>query len=82
MHLNSDLCLKFKMSTSKQIFAFNPKTNGSKAPATAWSKDSAYLAVGTENRSVYIVDKRGKVIAEKELESKGRVAMLDWDNEN
>lgn len=53
------------MSTSKQIFAFNSKTNGSKAPATSWSKDSAYLAIGTENRSVYIVDKRGKVLAEK-----------------
>ncbi len=50
------------MSTSKQIFSFNSKTNGSKAPATAWSKDSAYLAIGTENKSVYIVDKRGKVL--------------------
>lgn len=50
------------MSTSKQIFSFNSKTNGSKSPAIAWSKDSAYLAVGTENKSVYIVDKRGKVL--------------------
>lgn len=49
------------MSTSKQVFAFNSKTNGSKPPATAWSKDSAHLAVGTENKVVYIVDKRGKV---------------------
>lgn len=53
------------MSTSKQVFAFNSKNNGNKPPAIAWSKDSAYLAIGTENRSVYIVDKRGKVIAEK-----------------
>jgi hypothetical protein len=35
------------MSTSKQIFGFNQKTNGSKPPVTAWSKDSSYLAVGT-----------------------------------
>ena len=35
------------MTTSKQIFAINAKTNGSKAPAFAWSKDSSYLAVGT-----------------------------------
>jgi hypothetical protein len=51
------------MSTSKQVFSFNSKTNGGKAPAMAWSKDSAYLAIGTENRSVYIVDKRGKLLA-------------------
>lgn len=54
---------KFQMSTSKQVFAFNSKTNGSKPPSIAWSKDSAYLAIGTENRMVYIVDKRGKVLA-------------------
>jgi WD repeat-containing protein 19 len=68
------------MSTSKQVFAYPSKTNGSKSPATAWSKDSAYLAVGTESRLVYIVDKRGKIIKEKELEAKGRIIMLDWDN--
>jgi hypothetical protein len=50
------------MTTSKQIFAFNSKTNGSKAPAISWSKDSSYLAVGTDNKMIYIVDKRGKVI--------------------
>ena len=69
------------MTTSKQIFAFPTKTNGSK-PSIAWSKDSAYLAVGTENRYVYISDKRGKLLAEKELPVKGKVLMLDWDNEN
>ena len=31
---------------------------------------------------MYIIDKRGKVLAEKEFPVKGRVLMLDWDNEN
>jgi hypothetical protein len=53
------------MTTSKQIFAFNSKTIGNKTPAISWSKDSAYLAFGTDNKMIYIVDKRGKVIAEK-----------------
>ncbi len=61
------------MSTSKQIFGFNQKTNGSKPPVTAWSKDSSYLAVGTERNYVYIVDKRGKLLVEKELPMRGRV---------
>ena len=69
-------------STSKQIFSLPSKTNGNKAPVSVWSKDSAYLAVGTDNRYVYIIDKRGKTIAEKELNAKGRVIMLDWDHEN
>jgi len=51
------------MTTSKQIFNFNQKSNGSKPPVLSWSKDSSYLAVGTERNFVYIVDKRGKVLA-------------------
>lgn len=70
------------MSTSKQVFAYNSKTNGSKAPAFSWSKDSSYLAIGTDNKLVYIVDKKGKMLAQRELSSKGRVIMLDWDYEN
>ena len=69
------------MTTSKQIFAFPAKNNGSK-PTFVWSKDSNYIAVGTENKYVYVSDKRGKIVAEKELPIKGRVQMLDWDNEN
>ena len=52
------------MTTSKQIFSFPSKTNGSK-PVISWSKDSTYLAIGTENKYVYISDKRGKLLAEK-----------------
>ena len=52
-------------STSKQIFSFPQKTHGSKATVSAWSRDSAYLAIGTDNRYVYIIDKRGKHVAEK-----------------
>lgn len=52
------------MTTSKQIFTFPAKNNGSK-PTFAWSKDSNYIAVGTENKYVYVSDKRGKVVAEK-----------------
>lgn len=70
------------MSTSKQIFNFNQKNNGSKAPVTSWSKDSSYLAIGNERNFVYIIDKRGKVLVEKELPMRGRVAQLDWDNED
>lgn len=69
------------MSTSKQIFSFNQKHNGSRAPVFAWSKDSSYLAIGTAQRFVYIVDKRGKVLVEKELPIKGVVVALDWDHE-
>lgn len=61
------------MTTSKQIFFFNQKNNGSRAPVISWSQDSTYLAVGTENRFVYITDKRGKVLAEKEMPYKGRI---------
>lgn len=68
------------MSTSKQLFAFNSKTNGNKPPVFSWSQDSSYLAVGTDNKLVYILDKRGKIILENVLESKGRVIMIDWDN--
>lgn len=53
------------MTTSKQIFSFGQKFNGGHAPVTSWSHDSAYLAVGTERKYVYIVDKRGKVLVEK-----------------
>jgi len=53
------------MTTSKQIFAYDPRFNGSKAPVFCWSQDSSYCAIGTENKYVYIVDKRGKRIAEK-----------------
>ena len=53
------------MTTSKQIFSFNQKVNGSKAPVVAWSKDSSYLAVGTDHKYVYIVDKRGKFLSKK-----------------
>ena len=69
-------------STSKQIFYLSAKTNGNKTPATCWSKDCSYLAVGTDNRQVYIIDKRGKVLIEKEFPVKGRVVMMDWDHEN
>lgn len=53
------------MSTSKQVFCFDQKINGSKAPVFSWSLDSSYCAIGTENRYVYIIDKRGKRLAEK-----------------
>ncbi len=53
------------MSTAKQIFCLDPKSNGTKAPVFCWSNDSAYCAVGTDNRYVYILDKRGKRLAEK-----------------
>lgn len=69
------------MSTSKQIFSFNQKNNGSRAPAFAWSKDSSYLAIGTAQRYIYIIDKRGKVLVDKELPVKGAVVALDWDHE-
>ncbi len=61
------------MTTSKQIFCFNQKVNGSQAPSLAWSKDSSYLAVGTDHKYIYIVDKRGKFLVEKELPIKGAV---------
>lgn len=70
------------MSTSKQIFSFGQKTNGSRPPVVAWSHDSSYLAIGTEKKYVYIVDKRGKVLIDKELPNNGRVEALDWDNED
>lgn len=70
------------MSTSKQVFSCNSKTNGSKTPAISWSKDSSYLAVGTDNKLVYILDKKGKVVAEKQLETRGRIIIVDWDYEN
>jgi WD40 repeat protein len=70
------------MSTSKQIFSFSQKVNGSRPPVTCWSHDSSYLAVGTERKYVYIVDKRGKVLVEKELPNSGRVEIIDWDNED
>jgi hypothetical protein len=50
------------MTTSKQIFSFGQKVNGSHPPVVSWSNDSAYLAVGTDRKYVYIVDKRGKVL--------------------
>ena len=53
------------MTTSKQVFNFNQKFNGNKAPVFAWSKDSSYLAVGTGQKYVYVVDKRGKVLVEE-----------------
>lgn len=70
------------MSTSKQVFSFLQKVNGSRAPVIAWSQDSSYLAVGTENKYVYVVDKRGKVVGEIELPVKGKVIAIDWDSEN
>lgn len=51
------------MTTSKQIFSFGQKTNGTKPPAIAWSHDSSYLAIGTDHKYAYIIDKRGKVVA-------------------
>ena len=69
------------MTTSKQIFSFNQKFNGNRAPVFAWSKDSSYLAVGTSQKYIYIVDKRGKVLIEKELPARGAVIALDWDYE-
>lgn len=53
------------MTTSKQIFGFNQKLNGTKAPVLVWSKDSSYLAIGTAQKYIYIVDKRGKTLVEK-----------------
>ena len=69
------------MTTSKQVFSFNQKFNGSKSPVFCWSKDSSYLAVGTCQKYVYILDKRGKVLVEKELQVRGPVVALDWDYE-
>ena len=68
------------MTTSKQVFHFNQKYNGNKSPVFSWSKDSSYLAVGTTQRYVYIVDKRGKLLIEKELPNRGAVVALDWDH--
>ena len=70
------------MTTSRQIFQFNQRTNGSRPPATAWSNDSSYLAVGNEQNYVYVVDKRGKLVAEKEVPLRGKVAAVEWDNED
>ena len=67
------------MTTSKQIFSFNQKFNGNRAPVFSWSKDSSYCAIGTANKYIYIVDKRGKVLVEKELPNRGAVTSLDWD---
>jgi hypothetical protein len=53
------------MTTSKSIFAFGQRENGRHAPVYNWSSDSAYLAIGTELKHVYIVDKRGKVLVER-----------------
>lgn len=53
------------MTTTKQIFFYDQKINGSKAPIFSWSQDSSYCAIGTDNRYVYIIDKRGKRLAEK-----------------
>ena len=68
------------MTTSKQVFTFDQKINGYKAPVFCWSQDSSYCIIGTENRYVYIIDKRGKTIAEKELPTKGKIEMMDWDH--
>ena len=69
-------------STSKQVFSYAQKTNGNRAPVICWSQDSAYLAVGTENKYVYVIDKRGKLLMDKEMPIKGRIEQMDWDNEN
>lgn len=53
------------MSTAKQIFSFTQKVNGTSPPVVSWSHDSSYLAVGTDRKYIYIVDKRGKVLVEK-----------------
>lgn len=61
------------MTTSKSIFAFGQRENGRHAPVYNWSSDSAYLAIGTELKHVYIVDKRGKVLVEREFQVSGRI---------
>ena len=70
------------MTTSRQIFSYNQRTNGSRAPVTAWSNDSTWLAVGNEHNYIYVLDKRGKLVAEKELPLRGRVEAIDWDYED
>lgn len=47
-----------------------------------WSRDSSYIAVATDNKLVYILDKRGKRIQEVTLPNKGKILTLDWDKEN
>ncbi len=61
------------MSTAKMLCNFGSKQNGSKAPAIAWNSDTTYLAVGTENRYVYVIDRKGKIVSEKEMPIKGRI---------
>ncbi len=70
------------MSTCKLVFQFDQKHNGKQPPIMAWSQDFSYCAIGTAERLVYVIDKRGKIIAEKLLPAKGKVEMLDWDHEN
>jgi hypothetical protein len=53
------------MSTCKLVFQFDQKHNGKQPPILAWSQDSSYCAIGTSEKLVYIIDKRGKIIAEK-----------------
>lgn len=53
------------MTTSKLVFSFDQKINGSKAPVFAWSQDGNYCAIGTENKYIYVIDKKGKRLAEK-----------------
>lgn len=67
LHFYIGFIFKFhsNMTTSKQIFGFNQKLNGTKAPVLVWSKDSSYLAIGTAQKYIYIVDKRGKTLVEK-----------------
>ncbi len=51
------------MTTSKQVFLFDQKVNGYKAPIFSWSQDGNYCAIGTQNRYIYIIDKKGKMMA-------------------
>jgi hypothetical protein len=67
------------MSGAKKVFEFGPDVNGYSPVVFQWSSDSNYVAVATENRLLYLLDRRGKKIHEALLPNKGKVLMLDWD---
>lgn len=69
-------------SGAKKILEYGPEINGYSPVLFQWSYDSSYIAVATENRLLYILDKRGKKLQEILLPNKGKVLTIDWDKEN
>jgi WD repeat-containing protein 19 len=69
-------------ASAKKILEFGPEVNGYSPVIFQWSSDSNYIAVATENRLLYLLDRRGKKIQETLLPNKGKVLMIDWDKES